>query len=115
MKKMRGEEGWRRWRLEQKVSEIIKDVVREALKRMKNGKPVGPDDRLVQVWKCLGERASSRVFDQTVQHDPTEWRKIMLVLIFKKNTDVQSCNNYRMTDCDVERVALYLCGFGESR
>ena len=27
------------------------------MKRMKNGKAVGPDDIQVEVWKCLGENA----------------------------------------------------------
>ena len=33
--------------VEQEVREIIKDEVRKALKRMKNGKAVGPDDTKV--------------------------------------------------------------------
>ncbi|KAK3522612.1 hypothetical protein QTP86_027198 [Hemibagrus guttatus] len=43
--------------VEQKVDKIRKDEVRKALKRMKNGKAVGPDDIPVEVWKCLGEAA----------------------------------------------------------
>ncbi|KAK3519636.1 hypothetical protein QTP86_002982 [Hemibagrus guttatus] len=44
--------------VEQKVDKIRKDEVRKALKRMKSGeKGVGPDDILVEVWKCLGEAA----------------------------------------------------------
>ncbi|KAK3569667.1 hypothetical protein QTP86_002636 [Hemibagrus guttatus] len=43
--------------VEQKVDKIRKDEVRKALKRMKSGKAVGPDDILVEVWKCLGEAA----------------------------------------------------------
>ncbi|KAK3544187.1 hypothetical protein QTP86_008290 [Hemibagrus guttatus] len=42
--------------VEQKVK-IRKDEVRKALKRMKSGKAVGPDDIPVEVWKCLGEAA----------------------------------------------------------
>ncbi|KAK3569607.1 hypothetical protein QTP86_002602 [Hemibagrus guttatus] len=41
--------------VEQKVDKIRKDEVRKALKRMKSGKAVGPDDILVEVWNCLGE------------------------------------------------------------
>ncbi|KAK3574085.1 hypothetical protein QTP86_002865 [Hemibagrus guttatus] len=44
-------------RVEQKVDKIRKDEVRKALKRMKSGKAVGPDDIPVEVWKCLGEAA----------------------------------------------------------
>ncbi|KAK3514203.1 hypothetical protein QTP70_009458 [Hemibagrus guttatus] len=43
--------------VEQKVDKIRKDEVRNALKRMKSGKAVGPDDIPVEVWKCLGEAA----------------------------------------------------------
>ncbi|KAK3538471.1 hypothetical protein QTP86_003686 [Hemibagrus guttatus] len=43
--------------VEQKVHKIRKDEVRKALKRMKNGKAIGPDDIPVEVWKCLGEAA----------------------------------------------------------
>ncbi|KAK3528842.1 hypothetical protein QTP70_011765 [Hemibagrus guttatus] len=43
--------------VQQKVDMIRKDEVRKALKRMKSGKAVGPDDIPVEVWKCLGEAA----------------------------------------------------------
>ncbi|KAK3564059.1 hypothetical protein QTP86_007531 [Hemibagrus guttatus] len=43
--------------VQQKVDKIRKDEVRKALKRMKSGKAVGPDDIPVEVWKCLGEAA----------------------------------------------------------
>ncbi|KAK3534694.1 hypothetical protein QTP86_023796 [Hemibagrus guttatus] len=47
--------------VEQKVDKIRKDEVRKALKRMKSGKAVGPDDIPVEVWKCFG-RGSSGIF-----------------------------------------------------
>ncbi|KAK3517684.1 hypothetical protein QTP70_015689 [Hemibagrus guttatus] len=43
--------------VEQKVDKFRKDEVRKALKRMKSGKAVGPDDIPVEVWRCLGEVA----------------------------------------------------------
>ncbi|KAK3568487.1 hypothetical protein QTP86_008540 [Hemibagrus guttatus] len=43
--------------VEQKVDKIRKNEVRKALKRMKSGKAVGPDEIPVEVWKCLGEAA----------------------------------------------------------
>ncbi|KAK3563738.1 hypothetical protein QTP86_034462, partial [Hemibagrus guttatus] len=43
--------------VEQKVDKIRKDEVGKALKRMKSGKAVGPDDIPVEVWKCLGKAA----------------------------------------------------------
>ena len=41
--------------MDQEVEKISKGEVRRALKRMKSGKAVGPDDIPVEVWKCLGE------------------------------------------------------------
>ncbi|KAK3532136.1 hypothetical protein QTP86_008585 [Hemibagrus guttatus] len=43
--------------VEQEIDKIRKDEVRKALKRIKSGKAVGPDDIPVEVWKCLGEAA----------------------------------------------------------
>ena len=43
----------------QEVGWIRKDEVRKAMKRMKSGKVVGPDDIPVEAWKCSGEMAWS--------------------------------------------------------
>ncbi|KAK3519564.1 hypothetical protein QTP86_015307, partial [Hemibagrus guttatus] len=86
--------------VEQKVDKIRKDEVRKALKRMKNGKAVGPDDIPVEVWKCLGEAAVeflTSLFKRVLESEkmPEEWRRSVLVPIFKNKGDVQSCSNYR--------------------
>ncbi|KAK3561822.1 hypothetical protein QTP86_017071 [Hemibagrus guttatus] len=86
--------------VEQKVDKIRKDEVRKALKRMKNGKAVGPDDIPVEVWKCLGEAAVeflANLFNRVLESErmPEEWRRSVLVPIFKNMGDVQSCSNYR--------------------
>ncbi|KAK3557646.1 hypothetical protein QTP70_032305, partial [Hemibagrus guttatus] len=86
--------------VEQKVDKIRKDEVRKALKRMKSGKPVGPDDIPVEVWKCLGEAAVeflTSLFNRVLESErmPEEWRRSVLVPIFKNKGDVQSCSNYR--------------------
>ena len=36
-------------------SRISKEEVKEALRKMKSEKAVGPDLILVEIWKCLGE------------------------------------------------------------
>jgi replicative superfamily II helicase len=39
------------------VRRIQESEVKEALKRMKGGKAMGPDGILIEVWKCLGDIA----------------------------------------------------------
>ncbi|KAK3514502.1 hypothetical protein QTP70_018662, partial [Hemibagrus guttatus] len=86
--------------VEQKVEKIRKDEVRKALKRMKSGKAVGPDDIPVEVWTCLGEAAVeflTSLFNRVLESErmPEEWRRSVLVPIFKNKVDMQSCSNYR--------------------
>ncbi|KAK3530194.1 hypothetical protein QTP86_018067 [Hemibagrus guttatus] len=85
--------------VEQKVDKIRKDEVRKALKRMKSGKAVGPDDIPVEVWKCLGEAAVeflTSLFNRVLESEkmPEGWRRSVLVSIFKNKGDLQSCSNY---------------------
>ncbi|KAK3543455.1 hypothetical protein QTP70_020933, partial [Hemibagrus guttatus] len=66
--------------VEQKVDKIRKDEVRKALKRMKSGKAVGPDDIPVEIWKCLGEAAVeflASLFNRVLESEkmPEEWRR----------------------------------------
>ena len=37
------------------VNCISREEVKNALRRMKKGKAVGPDELPVEVWKCMGE------------------------------------------------------------
>ncbi|KAK3567214.1 hypothetical protein QTP86_013468 [Hemibagrus guttatus] len=67
---------------------------------MKSGKAVDPDDIPVEVWKCLGEAAVeflASLFNRVLESErmPEEWRRSVLVPIFKNKGDVQSCSNYR--------------------
>ena len=67
---MRGKEAWENiGTVEQKVGKSSTDEVKEALKRMKNGKAVGRDDIPVVVWTFLGERAVEILKKRTVQHN----------------------------------------------
>ncbi|KAK3518433.1 hypothetical protein QTP70_000665 [Hemibagrus guttatus] len=66
--------------VQQKVDKIRKDEVRKALKRMKSGKAVGPDNIPVEVWKCLGEAAVeflTSLFNRVLESEkmPEEWRR----------------------------------------
>ena len=87
-------------RVNLEVEKISKEEVRENMKRMKNGKAVGPDDIPVEVWKCLGEIALeflTKLYNRTMESErmPEEWRDSILIPIFKNKGDVQSCSNYR--------------------
>ena len=67
---------------------------------MKSGKTVGPDDIRVEVWKCLEEVAVeflTRTFNEILESErmTEEWKRSLLVLIFKKKGFMQSCGNYR--------------------
>ena len=43
--------------VDQELAKITKVEVRRALKRIKSGKKVGPDDMPVEAWTCFGEVA----------------------------------------------------------
>ena len=75
-------------------------MVKDALKRMKGGKAMGPDGISIEVWRTLGDVAIvwlTKLFNIILRsnkmHD--EWRRSILVPIFKNKGDVQSCTNYR--------------------
>ncbi|KAM3386548.1 hypothetical protein ACQJBY_009864 [Aegilops geniculata] len=81
------------------VRRIQESEVKEALKRMKGGKAMGPDCIPIEVWKGLGDIAIvwlTKLFNLIFWANkmPEEWRSI-LVPIFKNKGDVQSCTNYR--------------------
>jgi len=40
----------------QECGHISKDEIKEAMRKMPNGKSVGPDQIPVEVWKCLGKK-----------------------------------------------------------
>jgi hypothetical protein len=81
------------------VRRIQEFKVREALKRMKGGKAMGPDGIPIEVWRCLGDIVIvwlTKLFNHIFRSNkmPDEWRSI-LVPIYKNKGDIQSCTNYR--------------------
>ncbi|KAH1209339.1 LINE-1 retrotransposable element ORF2 protein [Glycine max] len=79
---------------------IQKQEVKEALKRMSNGKAVGPDNIPIEVWKTLGDRGLewlTKLFNEIMRskHMSEEWRRSTLVPIYKIKGDIQNCTNYR--------------------
>jgi hypothetical protein len=82
-------------------SRIHETEIGEALKRMKGGKAMCPDGIPIEVWRYLGARAIvwlTKLFNLIFRSNkmPEEWRRSILVPIFKNKGDVQSCTNYRM-------------------
>jgi hypothetical protein len=67
---------------------------------MKGDKAMGPDGIPIKVWRCLGDIAIvwlTKVFNNIYRLNkmPEEWRRSILVPIYKNKRDIQSCTNYR--------------------
>ena len=82
------------------VETISKEEVRENMQGMTNGKAVGPYDKPVEVWKCLGESALgflTKLYNRTMESErmPEERRDNVLIPFFKNKGDVQRCSYYR--------------------
>jgi hypothetical protein len=74
--------------------------VKEALKKMKTGKALGPDDILIEICRCLGDIAIvwlTKLFNTIFRSNkmPDEWKRSILVPIFKNKGYIQSYTNYR--------------------
>ena len=72
----------------------------EAMARAKPGKAVGPDDIPAEAWKCLGYHAVdflTTLFQSILEGAPMpdEWRRSVLVPLYKNKGDAQVCGNYR--------------------
>ena len=82
------------------VSKVSREEVQRAMNRMKTGKAVGLDDIPIEAWRSLGEPAVNfltSLFNALLESEeiPKEWRKSILVPIFKNKGDAQDCTNYR--------------------
>ena len=82
------------------VNCVSRKEVKNALRRMKKGKTVVPDDLPVEVWKCMGKmeiKFLTRLFNRLLMGEwmPEEWRRSVLIPIYKNKGDAQYCGNYR--------------------
>ena len=86
------------------VNEEVKFVsgeeVKNALRRMKKGKAAGPYELQVEVCKCMGKmgiKVLTRLFNGLLMGErmPEEWRRSVLIPIYKNKGDAQCCGNYR--------------------
>ena len=72
----------------EEVNCVSREEVKNALRRMKKGKAVGPDELPVEVWKCMGEMGIeflTKLFNRLLMGErmPEEWRKSVLIPINK--------------------------------
>ena len=78
-----------------------------ALKKMKSRRALGPDGIPIETWKCLGDVGVfwlTNFFNKIIltKKMSNEWRKNILVPIYKNKGDIQSCTNYRVLSlCDI--------------
>ena len=82
------------------VEEITDEEVKTALKKMKKGKARGPDDIPVEAWLILGNvgiRLLTKLMNNLLKGErmPDEWRKSVLIPIYKGKGDSKECGNYR--------------------
>ena len=76
------------------------EEMKNALRRMKKGKAVGPDELPVEVWKYMGKmgiKVLTRLFNRLLMSErmPEEWRRSVLIPIYKNKGDAQCCGNYK--------------------
>ena len=82
----------------EEINCISREEVKNALRRMKKGKAVGPGELPVEVWKCMGEmgiKFLTRLFNRLLMGEriPEEWRRRVLIPIYKNKGDAQCCEN----------------------
>ncbi|VFQ68547.1 unnamed protein product [Cuscuta campestris] len=77
----------------------LEEVVR-AIRVMRSGRALGPDEIPVDFWKHAGRGAwvwLTKLFNVILRiaRMPDEWRESLFVPLFKSKGDIQSCENYR--------------------
>ena len=82
------------------INWVSREEVKIALRRMKKGKAVGPDKLPVEVWKCMGKKGIlflTTLFNRILMGEQMleEWRRSVLIPIYKNKGDAQCCGNYR--------------------
>ena len=93
-KEMRAEER------ERDVEDISGEEVRAGLKKMKKGKAQGPDNTPVETWIALGNKGVEFLVNFFIrllrgEKTPDEWRRSMLIPLYKGKEDIKECGNYR--------------------
>ena len=83
----------------EEINCVSREEVKNALRRIKKGKAVGPDELPVEVWKCMGKMGIKfliRLFNRLMgERMPEEWKRSVLIPIYKNKRNAQCCGNYR--------------------
>ena len=82
------------------VNCISREEVKNALRKMKKSEVAGPNELPVEVWKCMGKMGIeflTRLFNRLLMGEqmPEEWKRSVLILIYKNKGGTQCCGNYR--------------------
>ena len=82
------------------VNCISRKEVKNALRKMNKSKAAGPDELPVEVWKCMGKMGIeflTRLFNRLLMNEqmPEEWKRSVLIPIYKNKGDAQCCGYYR--------------------
>ena len=87
-------------RRERDVDNISEEEVMTGLRKIKKGKAQGPDDIPVEAWIVLGNKGVEflvNFFNRLLRGEkiPDEWRKSVLVLLYKGKGDIKECGKYQ--------------------
>ena len=85
--------------INEEVNCVSREEVKNAVRRMKKGKAVGPDELPVEVWKCMGEmgiKFLTRLFNRLLMSErmPEEWRGSVLIPNYK-NKGVETTEGWK--------------------
>ena len=85
---------------ERDVEDISGEEDRTGLRKMNKGKAQGPDDIPVEMWIALGNKGVEflvNFLNRLLRGEkmPNEWRKSVLVTLYKGRGGIKECGNYR--------------------
>ena len=86
--------------INKEVNCVSREEVKNTLRKMKKRKAVVPDELPVEVWKCMGKMVIeflTRLFNRLLmgERTPEEWRRSVLIPIYKDKGYGPCCGNYR--------------------
>ena len=85
---------------ERDVEDISEEKVRTGLRKIEKGKAQGPDHIPMEAWIALGNKGVEfrvNFFNRLLRGKkmPDEWRRSVLVPLYKGKGDIKACGNCR--------------------